>query len=607
MQTRTLLSIEPDEDAADFIRGALSPYGMALKNLTNWEDALTWCKDNLPAAIMVSVEPRKAGYAICNKIKRNPDLRQVPLILTSAEETKETFEQHKKLKLCADEYILKPLRREDFLGKMDKLIGLGKAQAEGIPAPEDAVDGDAARITEDVEVEDLMEVGVAFDADLLQEDAQGDGGEASGLDGGVALDVDYSLSGIPDPSSGAPDLSETFEPVDPDASMPVPDSSVWESVVTQSNDDPRDDPQDDAFSGSPTVAGGELPRSYADIIRASATKGDAVILPDADQAPPSIVIGDEMAPDEDAELVVAPDTSRGDGDDAFRELETRSVTRVNRKDLLALREALNRRDKEILDLRDDIQSKDRHIGESKGRVEEREQVKRDLQTRVVEFEKNLAVANERVTALGQDKERIIEREQDLKARLATMQAETERAHAEVDEVKQSRLAVETRVAEELGRVRDGNTARIEALNLQHQAEMDKLRDTQSQAIEAIEAKGAEKDTEIAALRGDVQAREAELRESREQASSVLQAERDARDAEVELLHDKIEQAQARDQEWDARTKQLEGQIVRVYQKLRDDEKTVDKAKRALAVALTLLDSESAAEGAVLSEVAVDLT
>jgi response regulator RpfG family c-di-GMP phosphodiesterase len=37
--------------------------------------------------IIVSVEPRKVGYAVCNKLKRSSDLQHIPLILTSAEET----------------------------------------------------------------------------------------------------------------------------------------------------------------------------------------------------------------------------------------------------------------------------------------------------------------------------------------------------------------------------------------------------------------------------------------------------------------------------------------------------------------------------------------
>ena len=125
---RTLLCIEPDSATVAEIRNALSPYGFAVENIPNGEDAMEWGQNNVPALIILSVEPRKVGYAICNKLKRSSTLRDVPLILISAEETLATFEQHKKLKSHADEYLLKPLDMPDLLSKIDKLVGLGASE-----------------------------------------------------------------------------------------------------------------------------------------------------------------------------------------------------------------------------------------------------------------------------------------------------------------------------------------------------------------------------------------------------------------------------------------------------------------------------------------------
>ena len=68
-----------------------------------------------PSVIILSVEPRKVGYAISNKLRRSPSLREVPLVMISSEETLATFEQHKKLKSRADEYLLKPLEESVFV------------------------------------------------------------------------------------------------------------------------------------------------------------------------------------------------------------------------------------------------------------------------------------------------------------------------------------------------------------------------------------------------------------------------------------------------------------------------------------------------------------
>ncbi len=62
-----------------------------------------------PDAIILCVElPKMSGYSICNKLKKDDQLKSIPLIITSREATHETFEQHKKLKTRAEAYLIKP-------------------------------------------------------------------------------------------------------------------------------------------------------------------------------------------------------------------------------------------------------------------------------------------------------------------------------------------------------------------------------------------------------------------------------------------------------------------------------------------------------------------
>src|SRR5436190_12274588 len=132
MASRTLLCVEPDEGTVTEIRSAVAPYGFKVESIPNGEAAVEWARTNNPEVIVVCVEPRKVGYAICNKLKRSGDLQKIPLILTSAEETQQTFEQHKKLKSRADEYLLKPFRRDALLAKLGSLIELGQPNDDEI-------------------------------------------------------------------------------------------------------------------------------------------------------------------------------------------------------------------------------------------------------------------------------------------------------------------------------------------------------------------------------------------------------------------------------------------------------------------------------------------
>src|SRR3954467_15134526 len=138
MAERNLLCIEPDSDTVAEIRSALAPYGFGVESIPNGEEAIEWGRSHPTSLIILSVEPRKVGYAICNKLKRSPSLREIPLILISGEETMATFEQHKKLKSRAEESLLKPLDMTDLLAKVDRLVGLGAPDADDIPEADSA-------------------------------------------------------------------------------------------------------------------------------------------------------------------------------------------------------------------------------------------------------------------------------------------------------------------------------------------------------------------------------------------------------------------------------------------------------------------------------------
>jgi DNA-binding response OmpR family regulator len=166
MADRIALCIEPDTATADQIRRWLTPNGFEVKNVSNGDDAMEWGRVHKPSVIVLSVEPKKIGYAICNKLRRSPSLRDVPLVLISGEETPATFEQHKKLKSRADEYMLKPLDGPDLLMKIGGLLNLDLSAA---PADDDddihELDADADIVMAEDDDVDILSSAAAEDAD----------------------------------------------------------------------------------------------------------------------------------------------------------------------------------------------------------------------------------------------------------------------------------------------------------------------------------------------------------------------------------------------------------------------------------------------------------
>ena len=153
------------------------------------------------------------------------------------------------------------------------------------------------------------------------------------------------------------------------------------------------------------------------------------------------------------------------------------------RELLNLREIINRKEKEILDHKDDLMAKDRQILDHRDKVRELERKARDADDRLLATERELVGARERVEALSRDKERVLEREQALKQRLEEMKAEVAKSHAENVEVRQ-------RQEQHLAEFKDEIAREREAMVATHAAEM-------SAAAEAAEARQWELQQEAA--------------------------------------------------------------------------------------------------------------
>src|SRR5208283_4077336 len=78
-----------------------------------------------PDLILLSIElPRMNGFSVCNKLKKDPTLKDVPLIIMSSESSDETFEQHKKLRTRAEDYVHKPIAFGELLQHIQAFVRL---------------------------------------------------------------------------------------------------------------------------------------------------------------------------------------------------------------------------------------------------------------------------------------------------------------------------------------------------------------------------------------------------------------------------------------------------------------------------------------------------
>jgi CheY-like chemotaxis protein len=513
MGSRTLLCVEPDERAVAQIRQALSPFGIAVESIPNGEAAVDWARANEPAMIVVSVEPRKVGYAVCNKLKRSSDLQHIPLILTSSEETPQTFEQHKKLKSRADDYLLKPFGDDDLLNKVGGLIDLRTpmAHARGNGAgPEHALLG--------AEVSEELAVG---DSDIVHEEGADLQRPRSGLFGGRgALDpsfeqeTDAAFAALQSPAENTAPLHISRE----QAAV-----SMWEEEKTRSTNilESSELPEVEVEeTGGPFMS---LFRNNPERTASPPAPEEVNVTPDPAPLPPMLDGRGEVSA-----RIAALESERRSLQDQVqalrRQLESAPGQPLSKdREYLSLREIINRKEKDLLDLRDALDAKDRQILDQKDRFREHERARRDLEEKMLEVERNLVAVEERATALAHDKEKAIERERTLKSRLDEQQLELAKAHQENEDLDKKLLAIEESRGD-LDRARTVLENRVTDLEDRHAAELARLREERTQVETELRA---ERERAEAGLRAERERIEAELRADRDRVQTELKGELDA--------------------------------------------------------------------------------
>src|SRR5262245_2332847 len=503
MADRIALAIEPDTDTANQIRRLLEPKGFRVESIPNGDDAMEWGRDNKPSVIILSVEQRKVGYAISNKLRRSPSLREVPLVLISSEETLATFEQHKKLKSRADEYLLKPLQESVFVSKVTKLAGVdaGDEEIHELDADSDIV------LSEDDE--DVVVDGDEEERTLLMGDA-----------GGVVKD---DTSQEPHDTGATPFEGEKFDPETQAAFAALEAGSGEGSSKSDDMVDLRNLWSDDDLPPNLGWEKGAEAADDPDAYRTGETLGPEVIesaavpAPIADEevppAPEEIEFGD-VATDAAGAMVLGEgfvderrvkeaearntelearihslenerQTLRKEIEEA-RERFTQSATFSKEREFLGLREIINKKEKDILDLRDALDAKDRQILDHKDKIRELDRARRDLDEASLGFERNLVAANERAAELAQDSQKSSEREKAFKSRLDDAHEQLRKAREEIDALKKRMLQDDARSRGENERQRADAESRLAEAEENHRAELARLNDEHGQAMASAE-------------------------------------------------------------------------------------------------------------------------
>jgi CheY-like chemotaxis protein len=532
---KKILLIENDQAFAARLQESLESSELDVRATGDGKEGLDLARDWAPEAIVLCVElPSMSGYLVCQKLRKDEALKAIPLVLTSAEATEETFDKHRTLKARADEYLLKPYEPGALLDKLAALLGLSLAAPaavaeeaeEELVSLEEEIGLEAATGEPEAEIPGL-------DLQSLPDEPAADGASAPPMDEDLRL-LDDAFDGLAAP----PAADEAAAALDElTGEQPVAIAEVDAAAASLPDDDEGAarqglgalDVEAEAALGalggvdetlSPGLdlgrEAGAAPRprgASADLLRAAGIK-----LLDDEPAPRAAIV----PPPPDAEL--APDRGAQDMDTELRDA------------LAQAREALGAREGEVAQLRRELDA---------------------LSTRADDAEAELAQARTRAEA-AQEKVRKAEAEAKAGKDDARRAAEQARAaEADADDLRRKLADVERRAAaaEDAAR-RKGEEAAAAAESIAR--------------AEALERELDQLRTELLVARSEAEGARGEI---------------DRRTSEMKKRIADLEAANAKNEE----------RVVKAYQKIKADEKVREKVRKALAIATQLLEEGAPAE------------
>jgi CheY-like chemotaxis protein len=128
----------------------LADEGFDIRVTSNGEEALDVISSFRPDVILADIEmPRINGYQLCEKIKQDPSMRGIPVILLSG--AFEPIDEKLAKQVNADDFIIKPFESQELTNKINAVLAVSNFSGrEEIESIVEAVELEKATVKEDI-------------------------------------------------------------------------------------------------------------------------------------------------------------------------------------------------------------------------------------------------------------------------------------------------------------------------------------------------------------------------------------------------------------------------------------------------------------------------
>jgi len=135
-----------------------------IKAFNNGDEALAVVSSFKPDIILADIEmPKMNGYQLCEKIKKDPAIHNIPVILLAG--AFEPIDEELAKQAGADDYVIKPFESQELISKINVALMIsseeeeveGIAEAEAVSVAEEAAEEELWKLEEIPKVEEWPE------------------------------------------------------------------------------------------------------------------------------------------------------------------------------------------------------------------------------------------------------------------------------------------------------------------------------------------------------------------------------------------------------------------------------------------------------------------
>jgi two-component system cell cycle response regulator DivK len=118
---KCILVVEDQEDNRQILRDLLTSGGFDMIEADNGADAITAAETNRPDLILMDIQlPILDGYEATRRIKANPDLKSIPIIVVTSYAL--SGDEDKARRAGCDDYVAKPFSPRELLAKIKAYV-----------------------------------------------------------------------------------------------------------------------------------------------------------------------------------------------------------------------------------------------------------------------------------------------------------------------------------------------------------------------------------------------------------------------------------------------------------------------------------------------------